>query len=72
MSLRVLILMGGFMSLSGCVAGVVAGAGAIGVSALQDRTLGQSLDDATTAGEVKAKLIRNGPMTVCRSRCRSR
>lgn len=60
MSLRVLILMGSFLSLGGCVAGVVGAAGAIGVSSLQDRTLGESVDDATAGGEVKAKLLRAG------------
>lgn len=43
--------------LSGCVTAVVAGVGAVGVTAAQERTPGEALDDATVSNEIKAKLL---------------
>lgn len=43
--------------LSGCVTAVVAGVGAVGVTAAQERTTGEALDDATASNEIKAKLL---------------
>lgn len=46
------------LSLTGCVAAAVGAVGTVGVSAAQDRTLGQAVDDATASGEIKTKLLR--------------
>jgi osmotically-inducible protein OsmY len=45
---------------SGCLAAAVGTAGAVSVAAVQDRTLGEAVDDATASNEIKAKLVREG------------
>ena len=45
------------LPLCGCVAAAVGTAGAVGIAAAQDKTLGEALDDATTSNEIKAKLL---------------
>ena len=42
---------------SGCVTAVAAGAAGVGAMMLQDRTLGEGIDDATASNEVKARLM---------------
>ncbi|HWA01300.1 MAG TPA: BON domain-containing protein [Caulobacterales bacterium] len=42
---------------SGCVTAAVGAAAGVGVVALQDRTIGEALDDATASNEVKARLL---------------
>jgi len=42
---------------SGCVAAAVAGAATVGSFALQDRTLGEGIDDTTASTEVKSRLL---------------
>ncbi|MDF1679815.1 BON domain-containing protein [Ponticaulis sp.] len=61
MSVRAFLLVACILPLSGCVAGVVGAAGAVSVAAVQDRTLGQSLDDANASNELKARLLAAGP-----------
>ncbi|WP_018149263.1 BON domain-containing protein [Henriciella marina] len=50
----------GVFSLSGCIAAAVGTAGAVGVAAVQERTMGEALDDATASNEIKAKLLSEG------------
>lgn len=57
MILRAAILILGLSSLSGCMTAMVGAAGAVGVTAMQDRTLGEGLDDAAASNELKAKLM---------------
>ncbi len=57
MLVRAIILACGLASLSGCVTAAVGAAGAVGVTALQDRTLGEGLDDAAASNQLKAKLM---------------
>ena len=45
------------LPLTGCVAAAAGAAGAVGVAAAQDRTVGQAVDDATMSNEIKAKLL---------------
>ena len=47
-------------ALSGCVAAAVGTAGAVGVAAVQDRTVGEAVDDASASNEIKAKLLAEG------------
>jgi len=42
---------------SGCVAVVAGAAGAVGVSAAQDRSMGQALDDSTLSNDIKTRLL---------------
>lgn len=44
-------------SLGGCAAAVIGTAGAVGINSLQEKTLGEAVDDATTSSEIKAKLL---------------
>lgn len=46
--------------LSGCVAAAVGTAGAVGLAAVQERTMGEAVDDATASNEIKAKLLNEG------------
>ncbi|OUX98411.1 BON domain-containing protein [Ponticaulis sp.] len=62
MSVRALLLIGAIVPLTSCVAGVVGAAGAVGVAAVQDRSIGESLDDANMSNEIKARLLANGPV----------
>jgi len=43
------------LSLTGCAAAVVAGA--VGLTSVQEKTMGEALDDATVSNEIKAKLL---------------
>lgn len=47
---------------SGCVTAAVGAAGAVGVTAAQERTAGEAFDDATASNEIKAKLLSEGGM----------
>lgn len=43
--------------LTSCAAAVIGTAGAVGINSLQEKTLGEAVDDATTSSEIKAKLL---------------
>ncbi|MGB3626459.1 MAG: BON domain-containing protein [Henriciella sp.] len=45
---------------SGCAAAVLGTAGAVGVASVQDRTLGEAVDDSTASNEIKTKLLSEG------------
>ncbi len=45
------------LPMAGCAAAAIGTAGAVGVAAVQDRTVGQAVDDATASNEIKAKLL---------------
>ncbi|WP_321488287.1 BON domain-containing protein [uncultured Hyphomonas sp.] len=45
------------LPLGGCVVAAVGTAGAVGITAAQDKTMGQALDDANVSNQIKAKLI---------------
>ena len=45
------------MPLGGCAVAAVGAVGAVGLAAAQDKTLGEAVDDTTTSGEIKAKLL---------------
>lgn len=45
------------LPLTGCAAAVVGTAGAVGLTSVQEKTMGEALDDATTSNEIKAKLL---------------
>ncbi len=64
MSLRILLLLSagsaGLLAVSGCVTAAVGAAGAAGVAAVQERTMGEAFDDATTSSEIKARLLSQG------------
>ncbi len=47
---------------SACVTAAVGAAGAVGMTAAQERTAGEAFDDATASNEIKAKLISEGGM----------
>ena len=61
MSVRAFILIASLLPLSACVAGAVGAAGAVGVAAIQDRTFGESLDDANASNQIKARLLAASP-----------
>ena len=61
MSVRALILIAGFLPLTGCVATAIGAAGAVGVATLQEKTLGESLDDANASNQLKTRLLAAGP-----------
>lgn len=42
---------------TGCAAAVVGTAGAVGLTSVQEKTMGEALDDATASNEIKAKLL---------------
>ena len=54
------IALTGALTTSGCIAAAVGTAGAVGVAAVQERTLGEAVDDATASNEIKAKLMNEG------------
>lgn len=61
MSARVCLIAGlMILPLSGCVAAAVGTAGAVGVAAAQERTVGEAIDDATTSNEIKAMMVSEG------------
>ncbi|MEQ9505226.1 MAG: BON domain-containing protein [Hyphomonas sp.] len=45
------------LSMTGCAAAVVGTAGAVGLTSVQEKTMGEALDDATASNEIKAKLL---------------
>ncbi len=45
------------LPLGGCVVAAVGTAGAVGITAAQDKTMGQALDDANVSNQIKAKLL---------------
>jgi osmotically-inducible protein OsmY len=45
------------LPLGGCVIAAVGTAGAVGLTAAQDKTMGQALDDANVSNQIKAKLL---------------
>ncbi|MEZ6000271.1 BON domain-containing protein [Hyphomonas sp.] len=45
------------LPLGGCVVAAVGTAGAVGITAVQDKTMGQALDDANVSNQIKAKLL---------------
>lgn len=45
------------LALPGCAAAVIGTAGAVGLTSVQEKTMGEALDDATASGEIKAKLL---------------
>lgn len=50
-------------ALSGCATAIVGAAGATAVTATQERSFGEALDDAAVSNEIKSKLLANGGMT---------
>lgn len=50
-------------ALSGCATAIIGAAGATAVTATQERSFGEALDDAAVSNEIKSKLIANGDMT---------
>jgi osmotically-inducible protein OsmY len=48
------------LSMSGCVAAAVGAVATTGVMAMQERTIGEGVDDATASGEIKGKLLSSG------------
>lgn len=61
MSVRLCLIAGLFaLPLGGCVAAAVGTAGAVSVAAVQERTVGEAVDDATTSNEIKASLLSEG------------
>lgn len=44
-------------SLAGCAAAAIGAGAAVGLAAVQEKTLGEAVDDATISNEVKAKLL---------------
>ncbi|HAY06419.1 MAG TPA: BON domain-containing protein [Hyphomonas sp.] len=44
-------------ALASCAAAVLGTAGAVGINSIQEKTLGEAVDDATTSSEIKAKLL---------------
>jgi len=49
--------------LSGCATAIIGAAGATAVTATQERSFGEALDDAAVSNEIKSKLIANGNMS---------
>jgi osmotically-inducible protein OsmY len=45
------------LSLSGCAVAALGTAGAVGLTTVQEKTMGEALDDATSSSEIKAKLL---------------
>ncbi|MEL7111963.1 MAG: BON domain-containing protein [Pseudomonadota bacterium] len=49
-------------TVSGCATAIVGAAGATAVTATQERSFGEALDDAAVSNEIKTKLLANGSM----------
>ena len=47
-------------ALSGCATAILGAAGATAVTATQERTFGEALDDAAVSNEIKSRLVANG------------
>ena len=45
------------MPLCSCAAAALGTAGAVGVAAVQDKSLGEAVDDATASNQIKSKLL---------------
>lgn len=45
------------MALSGCAAAVVGTAGAVGIASVQERSVGDAIDDASTSTAIKSRLL---------------
>ncbi|MBI1399385.1 MAG: BON domain-containing protein [Hyphomonas sp.] len=45
------------LSVSGCAVAVLGTAGVVGLTSVQEKTMGEALDDATASNEIKAKLL---------------
>lgn len=58
-SLSLLALLPG---LSGCATAIVGAAGATAVTATQERSFGEALDDAAVSNEIKSRLLAHGSM----------
>jgi osmotically-inducible protein OsmY len=56
-SVFILAALGACALSSGCVTAVAGAAAGVGVFALQDRTIGEGIDDATASQEVKTRLM---------------
>jgi len=50
-------------ALSGCATAIVGAAGATAVTATQERSFGEALDDAAVSNEIKSKLVANGGLS---------
>ncbi|MCR9077555.1 MAG: BON domain-containing protein [Hyphomonadaceae bacterium] len=50
-------------ALSGCATAIVGAAGATAVTATQERSFGEALDDAAVSNEIKSKLLANGGLS---------
>jgi len=48
------------LALPGCAAAVLGTAGAVGLTSVQEKTMGEAIDDATTSNEIKGKLLNHG------------
>ncbi|MEO1552975.1 MAG: BON domain-containing protein [Pseudomonadota bacterium] len=46
--------------MSGCATAIIGAAGATAVTATQERSFGEAIDDAAVSNEIKSRLIRNG------------
>ena len=49
-------------AMSGCATAIVGAAGATAVTATQERSFGEALDDAAVSNEIMTRLLRNGGM----------
>lgn len=47
-------------AVSGCATAIIGAAGATAVTATQERSFGEALDDAAVSSEIKSKLVANG------------
>ena len=45
------------LPLAGCAVAAIGTAGAVGVAAVQDKSLGEAVDDATASNQIKSKLL---------------
>lgn len=54
------LLAAGLLPLTGCAAAAVGAAGAAGVAAVQERSLGEAVDDAAVSSEIKTRLLAEG------------
>lgn len=49
-------------ALSGCATAIIGAAGATAVTATQERSFGEALDDAAVSNEIKSRLLANGSL----------
>lgn len=50
-------------AMSGCATAIIGAAGATAVTATQERSFGEALDDAAVSNEIKSKLVAHGGMS---------